>query len=85
MRAKELLKKYPEQWATMEASVWDDMKYQFKKMKTEQDARFVKSMRVIAYNAAFNAVCLIHAERKRQKPACLKSCNKAKKEEKHDA
>lgn len=30
MRAKELLKKYPEQWATIEATVWDDMNYQIK-------------------------------------------------------
>ena len=60
MRAKELLKKYPEQWATIEATVWDDMNYQIKRAKIGDSRDFGKCRRVIAYNAAFIGVSLIH-------------------------
>ena len=75
MRAKELLKKYPEEWAIVEASVWDDMNHQFKTKKNDS-MEFGKQRKVVAYNAAFVSVLLIHKAIKAAQS--LKSHNKRK-------
>jgi len=53
MKAKTLLKKYNEEWTTIEAQTWDDV-MAFKTMLTPTERRR------IAYNAAFNCCYLIH-------------------------
>jgi len=55
MRAKELLKAYPEAWATVETAVFDDIMGNggFEHVQ-------LKAKRRVCYNAAFMAVDLIH-------------------------
>ena len=48
MKAKDLLKKYPEYWATVEAAVWDDLLFAIPNVES-------KTRKRIAYNAAFSA------------------------------
>jgi len=60
MRASDLRKKHYEYWVDMEAATWYDL------IGLEIDK---KTMRRIAYNAAFNATLLYHrAIWKRKKP-----------------
>ena len=59
MRTKDLIKKYPEQFAMIEAAVWDDMNDAFKTKKNDS-AEFGKQRRRVAYNAAASAIYLIH-------------------------
>lgn len=59
MRTKDLIKKYPEQFAMIEAAVWDDMNDAFKTKKNDS-AEFGKQRRRVAYNAAASAIYLMH-------------------------
>jgi len=71
MRAKDLLKKYPEEWATIESGVWDDLQSIEKEKWGKKGYMFHVSVspvhqKRIAYNAAFYAVCLLHKALKKK-------------------
>lgn len=55
IRAKDMLKKYPELWATVESSVWDDLINCAGELSPQVRRR-------LAYNAAFVAASEHHKE-----------------------
>ena len=58
MKARELLKKYPDYWAHVETGVWEDLQL------IDKDVVIMKPelMKRISYNAAFIATCEYHKE-----------------------
>lgn len=73
MKARELRKNMPEEWASVEEAVWDTMKLFVKNKKIAETINLQEMTRVAAYNAAFIACCFLHTERKTGASKCLKS------------